>query len=849
MDQAELETLVEDAKAGKMYGKGRTPLHRIMQSGKEASVDDVRAVLEAQRGAVEATARNSNKIPLHFGMSHGARPESVQLLVKEWPDSVKQKDSFGRVPLATGIEYQAPVESLKCLFDAWPQGVLEADWEGFTPLHKEMCMGFDSAFILYMAKKFEHDHAEQKSDCSESNQEISTIQDLDPYMVSKVFQEFLTASDQPEWGRSPLDFLIDKIVDLQESRSLGKPLEIWSQLALRVLFRGIGRSHLLDGRNYGRIDGLRLRKLCTRRNPFALQSFFFAFGEQDNRIKSFFFAFGEEDNKATEDDNLLPRQDEAMGGSMWPLPTLDLNSGIDLRLPSVLEVLIDLDTYQSGKIFESILNQLSGNHESRGVVTIRCFQEPSHPYVQPLVKFKYFEKPTNKTMEKLAERARLSYEVRFWGESFGRFLKQYRIDKDEAPKHKSATCVVQFATEVRTIDGEKKENKVALKFMYDRRAFVREIQKRDIMRQKSGTEFNSCVMGVKAAYTMDSKEDFGNEDFNGTVPQFGVTAIESDLRGFDMIRLNQDSTSGRVAQQLRHVLVMDRGGLDLHNVVSSQDIAGKKLPFVLHVVMSIAKCLQFMNETCGLIHGDVKASNFVSTSVGGDFLAIDLDNAALIGKEKAGQKRTSSGYLPPEQAAVELYERSKLENEESRKTKLKEAEDEVSRLRAALQSLLNANAPEETIDHTFEACQNARQRVKEFKYREPVESDTASVAYDMWCFGVLIYYLFVNKQLFHMDGREDVDDKELRLIVNWDEKAMEEKIGAVPEHWPRRLLRRLLQRRPRDRPNSWAYVLDELQQFVGNSNRSSDGISIDDSIDSAHGFSAGKQQSFDKDAC
>ena len=43
------------------------------------------------------------------------------------------------------------------------------------------------------------------------------------------------------------------------------------------------------------------------------------------------------------------------------------------------------------------------------------------------------------------------------------------------------------------------------------------------------------------------------------------------------------------------------------------------------------------------MHGDVKARNIVSGSEGFGYAAIDLDNAALIDKENAGQKRTSSG--------------------------------------------------------------------------------------------------------------------------------------------------------------------------------------------------------------
>lgn len=105
---------------------------------------------------------------------------------------------------------------------------------------------------------------------------------------------------------------------------------------------------------------------------------------------------------------------------------------------------------------------------------------------------------------------------------------------------------------------------------------------------------------------------------------------------------------------LNYVIVMDCGaGYDLHDFISHQNVAGKDLPTVMAIAKEIALCLKFLNETCGIIHGDVKARNFVAKGFGFiGFAAIDLDNASTIGREPAGLKQTSSGYLPPEQAAV-----------------------------------------------------------------------------------------------------------------------------------------------------------------------------------------------------
>jgi hypothetical protein len=46
----------------------------------------------------------------------------------------------------------------------------------------------------------------------------------------------------------------------------------------------------------------------------------------------------------------------------------------------------------------------------------------------------------------------------------------------------------------------------------------------------------------------------------------------------------------------------------LHDFISHQNIAGKNLLVVSSIAKEIALCLKFLNETCGVCHGDVKVS-------------------------------------------------------------------------------------------------------------------------------------------------------------------------------------------------------------------------------------------------
>ena len=133
-----------------------------------------------------------------------------------------------------------------------------------------------------------------------------------------------------------------------------------------------------------------------------------------------------------------------------------------------------------------------------------------------------------------------------------------------------------------------------------------------------------------------------------------MVSTTEHLNCFPSIRL-WNETDG-APTKLDRVLVMQRGLADLSDVISHGGFAGKNVLIVKMIAMSVAKCLKEMNGY-GFIHGDVKSRNFVMVRAG-EYAAIDLDAAAPIdGKSLAGQKTTSSGCLPPEQAQVVLHQR------------------------------------------------------------------------------------------------------------------------------------------------------------------------------------------------
>jgi len=257
---------------------------------------------------------------------------------------------------------------------------------------------------------------------------------------------------------------------------------------------------------------------------------------------------------------------------------------------------------------------------------------------------------------------------------------------------------------------------------------------------------------------------------------------------------------------LKYVIVMDCGaGYDLHDFISHQNIAGKDLLVVTSIAKEIALCLKFLNETCRVCHGDVKARNFVARGVGLiGFAAIDMDNSSMIGRETVGKKRTSSGYLPPEQAAVVAYERST----DARRS-LASMEEPTDSISARISITSSRNDTNGIMRLVRRGSKSAHFEVPKIK---PVDV-IATPQYDMWCFGALLYFLCTGKQLFNVDMKEDVDDEDLRILRDWDDDWKYELLSKVDSKWPVALLDSLLQKDPNHRPENWNYVVNELNRL------------------------------------
>ena len=144
-----------------------------------------------------------------------------------------------------------------------------------------------------------------------------------------------------------------------------------------------------------------------------------------------------------------------------------------------------------------------------------------------------------------------------------------------------------------------------------------------------------------------------------------------------------------------------------------------------HRVLPDGDCrgaLEHVHTTGKGIHADFKPLNAVA--VDSKFQLIDFDVFCKLG-EPFGRKVPSSGYCPPEMARVLLEATDE-------KGKLLKATDEAGKLDGVKQLQ---------------------------KYK-------ASVAYDLWSFGVVLYHLCFGRSLWNTDTNDNVERADLRVLAS-----------------------------------------------------------------------------------
>ena len=612
---------------------GELPLHLGMGHG--AATEAILAVLNAHPGAV-AEKDNCKQYPLHAGMSFPASAEAILTVLKANPDCTAFMDLAGMTPLHHGMQNKAPIEAILAVLNANPGATRVEDTDKFFPLHYGMMSGDEINVEAVLAVLNEYPGAAAKK----------AVYDFFPLHCGMKMQSpteiivaVLNAHPAAATARSNLT---QSALRLGANDPSTSPTTLRIVLAAQSEAAGFDENDLeplfkLAGNRDGDTDPwmkVRLELDC-----------------QLSLMNSVRTKYGYEANADPHFGRLRALLDATI---TW--------EGASRLTPGELcpgwTALMVAAALEAEEAFFWLLNQHAA--------------DPSFVHGDP-------ELLNRKAVD--SAKASHTASILKWGQAWGRLLGRYEIEEG-TPKHVSATCCLVFATDLEAateivvthsdksttaypdykslceryhwspqdadlkkefdsavetggVFQEKKVSMVthdtlALKFMYDPKAVERELGCRQRL---DGTP---TVVSILTHY-------------NGTY----ITA--EALKHFPQIRLSTEQPGDSTI--LDHLLVMVRGSIDLGDSMSHGDFAGKNMLRVRSISASVAKCLQDIHAIGRITHGDVKKGNFVLLP-NGEYAAIDLDAAAEIdGSALAGPKSTSSGCVPPEQAAIVLHRR------------------------------------------------------------------------------------------------------------------------------------------------------------------------------------------------
>lgn len=186
------------------------------------------------------------------------------------------------------------------------------------------------------------------------------------------------------------------------------------------------------------------------------------------------------------------------------------------------------------------------------------------------------------------------------------FMKRYEID-DMKPIHVSATSMIYRAIDQRS-DVENPQ-RVALKFMYDRNQFKREVDVRKLHKFD-----DAYILNILHYYD-------GDED--------AFSLMEVQRRGWG---------------QYRYCLVLPLAEKDLEDIMLHDHVAGIDWLQIKLITVQISLALSHLHEH-DVVHGDIKPKNLMKMN--NKMKIIDLDSTGREGTTFDDSKY-STAYLPPE---------------------------------------------------------------------------------------------------------------------------------------------------------------------------------------------------------
>jgi hypothetical protein len=400
-----------------------------------------------------------------------------------------------------------------------------------------------------------------------------------------------------------------------------------------------------------------------------------------------------------------------------------------------------------------------------------------------------------------------------WAKDYGFFLGRY--DFIGSPVHHSVTCLVIFAHD------QERNQDVCLKFMHTEEQWRREIQMR-VLGEFIVPDWHAFSAGRPESEPGPEPEpETAVADTALVAPRGRVRVNRAELldahhivelcmdedglldsrvldtpkRASDLDLQSMDATA------YRYLLVLPRARHDLSDAISHYRFAGRSREQVTQIGRLVAAHLRYLNEECRRIHGDLKPRNVIQIQdpeqPGVVWNLIDLDASCAIG-ELAGQKVTSSACFPPEMARQQLAQGTEMSAEEIQ-TKIVEYEDQLD--------TLNARRDRAEIARLNDEIELLEAKLSHDATPDPI---VASVGFEMWYFGVLLYQLCTEdgETLWKSNQADDIGDDEMRTLAHQWESVKESKLKQVVWDDARELIGRLLSEDVADRPQVWLDVLD-----------------------------------------
>ena len=250
---------------------------------------------------------------------------------------------------------------------------------------------------------------------------------------------------------------------------------------------------------------------------------------------------------------------------------------------------------------------------------------------------------------------------------------------------------------------------------------------------RDGLAEGMCRQLLQLEQTGNEAVDEGETVTKAVAPPARATALVGTSDGAsapEMLvgQLTSSTTSREIASNrsagFKFVLVMGFGERSLQEALTHDHIAGKDFFAIRKMGSDLAHALAHVHSK-NRIHADFKPLNAMRPS--STWLLIDMDVMCFIGKE-FGSKQPSSGYCPPEMAKLLL------------------AATDVKTGKVATEKLA------------------------EYK---------ASVSYDLWSFGAVLFNLCFGTSLFNTDQNDNISLRDLGALATWTVASLNRRIDEA----------------------------------------------------------------------